>query len=201
MGRDDDHGGIGGQVADGAHESDHEGQDHRRDVLHLIGEQGTDKAGFLAHTDGQRHGEHQAQRCEAGEVLDHVGQEPDEAVLGEQVLCHNGLVLRGVDDGNTQQAEDAAQNGDDHEQIDEQDRRRGQLVTGTLQRRQEPVKPALLDGSFSFVLSHEIFLLKKLVWERFGGTASTHCVENGEPEPSLKIWSLQEIMQKRSIGK
>ena len=85
---------------------------------------------------------------------------------------------------------ESRQDGDDHEQIDEQDRRRGQLVTGTLQRGQEPIKPALLDGSFSFVLSHEIFLLKKLVWERFGGTTSTHCVENGEPEPSLKIWSL-----------
>ena len=62
--------------------------------------------------------------------------------------------------------EDAAQDGDDHEQVNEQDRRRRQLVTGTLQTRQELVKPALLDSPFLLVvLSHEIFLLKKLVRE------------------------------------
>ena len=162
-GRDDDHGGIGGQVAAGTDEGDHEGQDHRRDVLHLIGEQGPDQAGLLAHADGQRHGEHQAQRSEAGEVLDHVGDQPDQALAGEQVLGIHRLVLRRVDDGDAQQVEDAAQDGDDHEQVNEQDRRRRQLVTGTLQTRQELVKPALLDSPFLLVvLSHEIFLLKKI---------------------------------------
>ena len=55
-------------------------------VAQLILEQGHNQAGLLAHADGQGHGDDQAQGGEAGKVLEHVLQEPDQAGAGDGVL-------------------------------------------------------------------------------------------------------------------
>ena len=101
--RDHDHGGVGGQVANGAHEADDEGQQLGGHVAQFVVQEGHDQAGLLAHTDGQSHGQHQAQGGEAGEVGDHVLQEPQKSVFRNGVLDGHDLIGGGVDHRYTHQ--------------------------------------------------------------------------------------------------
>ena len=115
-----------------------------RDVAELVIQQGNDEAGLFAHTDGDRHGQDEAQGSEAGEVLHHVVKEPEKSVGGYGVLDRNDLVGGGVHRGDTHIRQDAADDGDDDEKIEEHDRGDGKLVAGLLQSVQEDVEPSFL---------------------------------------------------------
>ena len=142
--RNDDHCGIGCQVSDGTDERDNERKDDRRDVAELIVQQGNDQTGLFAHTDGDRHGQDEAQRSEAGEVFHHVVKEPEKSVGRNGILDRNDLIGSGVHRGDPHIRQNTADDGDNDEKIEEHDRGDGKLVTGLLQSVQENVEPSFL---------------------------------------------------------
>ena len=106
-------------------------------VAQFVVQEGHDQAGLLAHTDGQSHGQHQAQGGEAGEVGDHVLQEPQKSVFRNGVLDGHDLIGGGVDHRYTHQTQDTTDDGDDEEQIDKHNCGDGKLVTRALKNIQE----------------------------------------------------------------
>ena len=169
--RNDDHCGIGCQVSDGTDECDNERKDDRRDVAELIVQQSDDEARLLAHTDSDGHGQHQAQRCKACEVLDHVIQEPQKSFTGNGVLDRNDFVGRRVHSGKAHRGKNCADDCDDDEQIEEHDGRNGQLVTCPLQEIQEPVKP----GSFRCSLGTHTMPPFRFVAKRSAISSASAC--------------------------
>ena len=130
--RNDDHRGIGSDVADGADKGDDIGNDGGRNIFQAAAEHRHDHAGLFTEPDSQRHGDDQAKRCKTGEVLDEVVEQPLNAFPREEVFGADCLMCGGVFQRDSGKAEDCTENCDDYEEIAEQDRGRRKLVTNSL---------------------------------------------------------------------
>ena len=138
--RNQQHGGIGSEIAHNADKRDRISEQRRRRTHDRALDGVIQQAHLIGQTNPHHHRQHQTKRRETGEIGKHRGQHIFQAFAGSKILNRRFLARTGMHHRSAGQTQQPRRDNDRNRQINKKHERIGQLIAGTFDKIQEPVK-------------------------------------------------------------